>query len=64
MTAIVILNIAFSAFVIIGMLALLGRGIIADHRARTATPQQPTRVAPQAARRSPARVGRALSQNA
>jgi hypothetical protein len=33
MTAVVILNVVFAVFVLVGMLSLLGWAIVADHRA-------------------------------
>jgi hypothetical protein len=35
MTAVVIINIVFAVSVLVGMLSLLGRAIVADHRATT-----------------------------
>ncbi len=65
MTAIVVLNIVLSAFVIIGVLSLLARGILADDRDRGRT-ERPVerRITAQAARRSRTRFGRALRTGA
>jgi hypothetical protein len=70
MTAIVILNIVLSAFVIIGVLSLLAWGILADRKDRTARatvlarPQARTRVAPRTARPSRSRIGGTVRGNA
>lgn len=63
MTAIVVLNIVLSAFVIIGVLSLLARGILADDRDRTKRPTE-RRMTARAARRSRVRLGRALRTGA
>ncbi len=72
MTAIVILNIVLSAFVIIGVLSLLAWGILADRKDRTARatvlarPQAQARtpVAPGTARPSRSRIGGTVRGNA
>lgn len=56
MTAIVILNIVFSAFVVIGILALLGWGIMSD-RAIAGRLRTRRRTAVRASRPAPARLG-------
>ncbi len=64
MTAIVVLNIVLSAFVIVGVLSLLARGIVADSRNRAVRPVRGRRVTTGAARRSRPRLGRALRTGA
>ncbi len=60
MTAVIILNVVFSAFVVISILAVLGWGILTD-RAATVTGYSRRRrdVAPVRARRAPKRALRA-----
>jgi hypothetical protein len=50
-TIIVILNVVFSAFVVIGILALLGAGIISDKAAATGYSRRRRTVTPVRARR-------------
>ncbi len=70
MTAIVILNIVLSAFVVIGVVSLLTRGVLADRKDRTARTavltqrQARTRVAPRTARASRSRIGGTVRGNA
>jgi hypothetical protein len=57
MTAVIILNVVFCAFVVVGILALLGWGILTDRAtAVTGYSRRRRTVAPVRARRAPKRA--------